>query len=316
MLPASIQSKLDELSNGISLSVLKSRVLDFQTRYRDAQAAQKDPIQDNIAALAYAQLRMPSTYAVAQTVLSNLHTSAGDIKTSLDIGSGTGALLLAVNEHFPQVAQYGVETNPHMLALSKKLCDGLDIQFIESKIQNLKLDQSFDLITVSYVLNEINDNKASLIEKLWSYTNKFLVIIEAGTPRGFNIITTARDIVRRHGGHIFAPCPHVLDCPLAVNETDRWCHFEQRIARSKIHKQLKPDAVRGFEDEPYSYIILSKQPQVAERNYNRLISRVHGTKILSADLCHSDGSVKRITASKRDAVYSILRRAAWGDEIN
>jgi ribosomal protein RSM22 (predicted rRNA methylase) len=167
-------------------------------------------------------------------------------------------------------------------------------------------------VTTAYVLNEIpSDDCKGILKKLYDSTNDSLIIIETGTPRGFGVILEARDFIVKQGGYILAPCTHALDCPLRT-KNNRWCHFEKRVARTKLHKDLKQDAVRGYEDEPYSYLIASKvKPESSQKN--RLISRIHGEKILSAELCTHEGTIETITRSKRHDDYKTLKKSDRGD---
>ena len=307
MLPPDIQALLADKSDSLSLTTLQDSVAKFTKFYRGKDSVRIDPIQSDTDALAYALLRMPSTYAVSHEVLSRL-SGVSTINKILDIGAGTGAVMRALQEFFPKADIEGIEKNNYMRALARELTN---LEIYEASIESFSAPAHYNLVSLSYVLNEIQ-NYQEIMDKIWSLSTNYLVIIEAGTPRGFEIIATFRDFILRNGGHIIAPCPHEYACPLQA-EAHRWCHFEKRVQRSKYHKALKADASRGYEDEPFSYLIAQKSPVIYSGD--RLISRVHGSKILSADLCTQAGDFKNIKVSKRDALYKTLRRAIWGDLI-
>ncbi|KAL0372925.1 UNVERIFIED_CONTAM: hypothetical protein Scaly_0974100 [Sesamum calycinum] len=56
------------------------------------------------------------------------------------------------------------------------------------------------------------------------------------------------------GAFIVAPCPHDGPCPL--QNTDKYCHFVQRLERTssqRLYKRSK-GPLRGFEDEKFCYV--------------------------------------------------------------
>jgi len=121
------------------------------------------------------------------------------------------------------------------------------------------IPQKAELVISSYVLNELD--KASQLkaaEKLWQATEEKLIIIEPGTPTGFEIICQIRSHLIEQGAFVAAPCPHDKECPL---QKDDWCHFTCRLARSQIHKILKGGDA-PYEDEKFSYLILSHKPVI------------------------------------------------------
>ncbi len=316
MLPADIQEQIELMLTEHPRTILKQRAEEFQTEYRQAKIGKKDPIIDTYAALAYACVRMPNTYQVASYVCDEWQKRAVDIDIHdvLDIGTGTGAVLHNIYARYPNIHMTALEPNPFMRDLASKfLSNDAHITWQASNFNHHKDDKSYDLVTAGYVLNEMTGDLSAAIHRLWTFTKKYLILIETGTPKGFEIISKARDIVLANNGHILAPCPHQYACPLVDKAETRWCHFEQRVARTKIHKDLKNDATRGYEDEPFIYLIASRGKPQNNISGDRLISRVHGTKILSADICTQDGEYKRLQMSRRDHLYPILRRAEWGD---
>ena len=66
----------------------------------------------------------------------------------------------------------------------------------------------------------------------------------------------AREQLIASGAHVAAPCPHDGKCPLQPPD---WCHFTQRLPRSRAHKQIK-EADVPFEDEKFSYVALTRSP--------------------------------------------------------
>src|SRR5207245_120061 len=124
-----------------------------------------------------------------------------------------------------------------------------------------------DLVTMAYVLNELAPKVQSLVvERLWRLTADTLVIVEPGTPAGWQRIMAARGQLIEAGAHVIAPCPHAQACPLSPPD---WCHFAERVARSRVHRQAKGADV-PWEDEKFSYLAVSRRP--AEANAARVIA--------------------------------------------
>lgn len=253
---------------------------------------------------AYVTARMPATLAAAGQVLSEVVGRIPcEVKSFLDMGAGTGAGLLAAKEHFPAIEQATlVERNPQMIAKGKEL---VEASWVEAKAQGY-IPTPHDLVLFSYSLGEM-DHFLEVLEKAWSVA-QIIVVVEAGTPRGFNAILQVRKKLIQLGGQMIAPCPHVRKCPMEGND---WCHFSARLSRSKEHRQLK-GAERGWEDEKYSYVAFAKEKtSPAEARIVRHPQKKSGHVVLQ--LC-TDKGIEQVTVSKKQgALYKRARKAKWGD---
>src|SRR5204862_2615469 len=97
--------------------------------------------------------------------------------------------------------------------------------------------EAADLVVASYMIGEINDaEQAALAALMWEKTRDTLLVLEPGTPAGYARIIALRGRLIAAGAHVAAPCPHDGKCPLAAPD---WCHFSQRLQRSRAHKQVK-----------------------------------------------------------------------------
>src|SRR5262249_30877357 len=114
-----------------------------------------------------------------------------------------------------------------------------------------------DLVVASYMIGEIGDaERTALAEAMWAKTRDTLLVVEPGTPAGYARIIALRAQLIAAGAHVVAPCPHDGACPLVAPD---WCHFSQRLQRSRAHMQLKGAEV-PFEDERFAYVALSRAP--------------------------------------------------------
>jgi ribosomal protein RSM22 (predicted rRNA methylase) len=93
-----------------------------------------------------------------------------------------------------------------------------------------------------------------------------------------------------------------------------WCHFSQRLPRSRAHMALK-DASVPFEDERFSYVAVTRGP-VPDVNRARIIKQPEETKSgIGFPLCDDNG-LHTAAVNRRDkAIYNLMKKAKWGDVI-
>jgi ribosomal protein RSM22 (predicted rRNA methylase) len=167
-----------------------------------------------------------------------------------------------------------------------------------------------ELVAASFVLAEI-DEQEDIIARLWTAATDTLVLIEPGTPAGFDRIRQARQWLIEQGAHVLAPCTHDSHCPI---EGSNWCHFSQRLPRSRDHLKMK-DATVPFEDERYSYVAVSHAP-VPRADLARIIAPPEESKAeLVLPLCTERGLHRAIVSRRQRDRYVLLRKAKWGDTI-
>ncbi len=107
----------------------------------------------------------------------------------------------------------------------------------------------------------------------------------------------------KNGAHVIAPCPHDDACPLVKPD---WCHFSQRLQRSRVHKQLK-SAELPYEDEKFIYVALSRAP-IAQRP-SRVLAQPVTTKIeITAKLCTNAGVIAANAPRRDKAKYAKFRK--------
>lgn len=315
-----------ELKNLIEIELEKNNIKDLQKnaenisfKYREKSGRGNRLVSETIEALAYSAVRMPATYSAIYTSLKNvLEIYNPKIESVLDVGAGTGAGSWAVNSLIDVDRIVCLEREDVMRNLGESFMKESDNPVLEKakweKFDLLSSDINYnaDLVICSYVLNELNeDDRKQALDKLWKSTNKILLIIEPGTPVGFNEIKTIRKNLMECGGSVIAPCPNIEDCPIAEND---WCHATCRVSRTKIHKLLKNGDV-PYEDEKFSYIAVSKE-NVEKDNFARVLRhpRVESGKI-TMQVCSKDGICEKIITKKEKELFKLARKAGCGDRI-
>ena len=145
---------------------------------------------------------------------------------------------------------------------------------------------------------------------MWAKTRDTLLVVEPGTPAGYARIIALRAQLIAAGAHVVAPCPHDGTCPLAAPD---WCHFMQRLQRSRAHKQLKAAQNFPIEDEKFSYVALTRA--TAERRPARVLAQPQVTKIAVPQNSAPMEAFCRNGPRRDKAGYSRFRKFDWGDAI-
>jgi ribosomal protein RSM22 (predicted rRNA methylase) len=225
------------------------------------------------------------------------------------VGAGTGAESWAAVPPWPGIASVTMlDRNPVLRGLARKLADaGLPGTEILSGDVTVEKPRA-DLVVASYVLAEFPaENCAAIAADLWKSTDTALALVEPGTPDGFARIRVARAALIEAGAHVAAPCTHDMGCPMAGND---WCHFSQRLPRSRDHMLLK-DANVPFEDERYSYVVVTREKLASGARI--LAPPLESKPGLTFKLCDESGLRTQFVASRHKDEYRRVRKRGWGD---
>ncbi|KAI5846243.1 37S ribosomal protein-like protein Rsm22 [Morchella snyderi] len=157
--------------------------------------------------------------------------------------------------------------------------------------------KTYDLIVATHNMLPLREphHRRDRIKKLWSHLNPrggVLLLIEKGTPLGFEAVAGARatllrnyisspdsthralggntgdiadnDPVEKEPGAIIAPCTNHAPCPLFphghTDGTGRkdWCHFVQRYERPPYLQRVMGAAARNHDDLLYSFVAVRR----------------------------------------------------------
>jgi ribosomal protein RSM22 (predicted rRNA methylase) len=312
-LPASLRAALEARLQGVSRNEAAERAAVISKTYRDG--GNSGAIRNETDALAYALARMPATYAADIASLNALLELRPDFApvSLLDIGAGPGTATWAAVEAFSSLQSFSLlDANDALRKLALDLADDAGRQIAyergEARAMLAKAEPA-DLVVASYVIGEMSETeRTSLAAQIWEKTRDTLLVVEPGTPAGYARIIALRRQLIAAGAHVAAPCPHDGACPLVAPD---WCHFAQRLQRSRAHKQVKGAEV-PFEDEKFAYVALTRAP-VAQRPSRVLAQPVVGKVEVTAKLCRPNG-VEIARVPRRDkAAYAQARRWRWGD---
>lgn len=291
-----MNSKLEQRITSLCASYKKKELLraaaDLSSRYNSNKGHKTD-----FHRVVYLATRMPATCAVLKKVFSEVSVP----KTILDCGAGPGTSIWAFWD-FPITSLTLLEKDLEFVKLGKKILESPPFEVTWKTESFLTFKEKAELILFSYSLNEIDQEKLpEVIQNAYAQTENFIVIVEPGTPDGFDRIKRIRTQLLSLGMSLHAPCPHHNTCPM---KSPDWCHFSTRLPRTSLHRTLKKGTL-GHEDEKYSYLIASKSSH-----------NPHGSRVLRhpavrkghsiVGLCTPLGLEQRILTGKE------RKKLSWG----
>jgi ribosomal protein RSM22 (predicted rRNA methylase) len=317
-----IEEQIEQLLYKVPKNRLEKAFLTLQARYRERSLDFRLESLDEH--LAYLLLRMPATYKASLVVLLELQKRVPEFtpKRLIDLGAGPGSATLAAHAIWNIQESTCVEQNPIFISLAKELLPR-SVHFRNLDARKFT-PPAVDLAVASYSLGEFSKDEAEGELRKYLSNSAYTVIIEPGTPRGYERILQLRSFAIEQGYHVLAPCPHAKCCPMAPASKEvkevfiaqpRWCHFSTRIQRSSLQRQVKAGTT-SYEDEKYCYLIISQKP------HQSLCSRIVQTPqvtpgYVDVELCTANGTLQRERILKRDGGgYKQARKLEWGDCID
>jgi len=308
--PPALTQALDALLEGVPRKALAAAAVRMSAGYRRGDTS--SGIATEADALAYAVARMPATYAACAAVFARLLEVMPEFApaTVLDVGAGTGAASWAAATAWPSIGSVTMlDRNPALRVLARKLADAGRLGGVEILGGDIGSEKpQADLVIASYVLAELAEEQAGAVAAdLWKSAKGALALVEPGTPAGFARIRAAHTALIAAGAYAAAPCTHNGVCPLT---RDDWCHFSQRLPRSRDHMLLK-DAHVPFEDERYSYLVVTREKVGSGARI--LAPPLESKPGLTFKLCDESGLRAQFVASRDKDEYRRVRKHGWGD---
>ena len=320
-LPPALRLAADRLMEGVPRKDMAQRAGAISRRYRGGGGSAA-VVTSQADATAYVLTRLPATYAACARAFAEAAARAPGFspRSLLDAGAGPGGAGWAALEAWPQIAAASLlDSNRAFLDIAEVLA--ADGPAPLKAAQRLRADltapgdwPAADLAVASYALAEIAPAAlAGTVERLWAATRGLLVLVEPGTPAGYQRLLAVRDQLLAAGGVVLAPCPHQQPCPLAAPD---WCHFSQRLARSRDHRLAK-GAETPFEDEKFSYLVVARPGVAADAPASRVLAPPRAGKPgIELKLCTPAGALENRFAPRRDkAAYALARRTDWGEAL-
>lgn len=315
-IPDELNQAIENEIKNVKISQLKEEALNLSNRYLNEERTGKTLLSKDIEALAYSIMRMPATYSAVTTVLNYIVdiTEKTKFNTLLDIGAGTGASTWAASYILDIENIKCIERESAMkklgITLMKNNKNITNIEWLDKDILLAELPKA-DIIIASYVINELKEeDRKKVIEKILNENSELVIIVEPGTPKGFENIKTVQKLALEKEKYIVAPCTSQEVCRLPE---DDWCHATVRVERTKIHKTLK-NAELAYEDEKFSYIV------VANKKYNIPEKRILRHPIIekgkiTLKICNKGNIETKIITKKDKEIYKTAKKKKCGDII-
>jgi ribosomal protein RSM22 (predicted rRNA methylase) len=267
---------------------------------------------------AYLVSRVPATYGANLRVHAALAQAWPMFapQSLLDVGTGPGtASWAACSQWFDITRVIQCEKDPKFAALALALneASGLsalqNAEVLQTSEVALSLDVTADLVVSSYMLAELPlADMAAVAARLWVRSQQVLMLIEPGTPQGFERLRRVREVLLKQGAFVIAPCTHQSVCPMVGGN---WCHFKTRVQRSRAHLHAKHGTV-PFEDEAFSYLIMARQSVPLAGG--RVVAPLRINKVAAIlPLCDSAGLHDEVIASRAKPAYKRAKKTGWGD---
>ncbi|MFE5240047.1 MULTISPECIES: small ribosomal subunit Rsm22 family protein [unclassified Streptomyces] len=313
-----LRAALADLLDGLPPKQAAQAVERLIASYRGTTPTDAPVLRDRSDVAAYAAYRMPATFEAVRSCLAALREAAPDWTpaTHTDVGGGTGAASWAVAGAWEGPRTTVLDWAEPALALGRELAaasgsPGLRAAAWERARIGKELELApTDLVTVSYVLKELRPEDRGALVDAAAAAGQAVVIVEPGTPDGYERVIEARDRLIAAGLSVAAPCPHDGACPIERGKD--WCHFSARVSRSSLHRQVKGGSL-SHEDEKFSYVVATRFPVLpaAARVVRR--PQIRKGQVL-LELCTRDDGLERATVTKRHGeLYRAARDIAWGD---
>ncbi len=319
-LPVELAAAIDHELKGSDLRAVRAAAERLSLRYRTpSQQRSFGFVGDDEDVTAYIAVRMPATYTAAYAAMSAVAQvlDGWTPRTLLDVGAGAGATSWAALDAWPDIQSLTLlDRNGRMIAAGERLARFsrsqamLEASWVQGPVDSLPAGQRFDLVVAGYVLNEIPSSaRPRFVERLWTLTAGVLILIEPGTPSGFETIREIRKALIEAGSHVIAPCPHNRTCPMAGQD---WCHFAARLNRSRAIRFAKTGDL-SHEDEKFSYVAMRREA-VAQPSSRIIRHPQYRRYQVFLDLCSKSGRIRDSYSRRSDAErYRKAREARWGD---
>jgi ribosomal protein RSM22 (predicted rRNA methylase) len=316
-----LQNAIARIIEGVGSKALAERSALLSDGYRSGAISDR-VIRDESDVAAYLTTRLPATYAAIAAALAAVKARIPRFapSTLLDAGAGPGTASWAALETWPTLQSITMlDRNANFLSMARQLAQASDVpalqraQIVQGDITAPELGGGYEVIIAGYAFAELSAAAAErALTALRDACVAILIIVEPGTPAGFARIRSARSLLLRDNATILAPCPGGYPCPI---NTPDWCHFAERLPRSRAHMRAKAARV-PFEDEKFSYIAVARSRSDLEAIEARIIAPPHATKAgVDLKLCTAEGIVPRKVMKRDKAAFRAVARAKWGDAL-
>lgn len=338
-LPTKIETSITETMESTDIGTWTKNATNLSNKYRLNRPEQNilshEFVRNEEDALAYLSLRTTSTYAQLYGAMQHILELLPSFKpvSILDIGSGPGTAVWAASEIWPTIRNVVcLEKNKYFCSIGKQILRKCYPQIASVQWQNIdllvskpELDRQFDFVTIGSVLNEMpSHEQKNILEFAHSRSAVVLLVVEPGTPYGFEVIKQASHTLQKSGSKVLAP---FIENSIVVSD-DEPVAFAQKVVRPEYLKRIRQEQRKinnaegkrilpasDWEEAKYTYVATSTiSPELSP--WARVIAKPEiGKAHIFLKLLTKD-KIKNIKIYKRDKLgYRMAKKLRWGDTL-
>ena len=220
-LPPLLREGVDRILEGISVGDIRNAAERLSGRYRGEVRDGRFHLSDNLATSAYLATRLPATYAAIRASLSAVAEirQEWEPQTLLDIGSGPGSVFWAAVDQWPSIERATMiegcdpirRVGEQLAQRAEAATDGLDRRRYSARTADARRrGPGAPVLCAGRAragCHRASDRTAVAASR------DVLLVVEPGTPAGWQRILLVRDRLIALGAHIVAPCTHAERCP-------------------------------------------------------------------------------------------------------
>lgn len=185
--------------------------------------------------------------------------------------------------------------------------DRADVRFLRG-------DEPIDLLVLSHVLNELDENARADLGELCRRAAAILWI-EPGNHEVSRQLGAWRERLRAEGFHAIAPCTHQAACGvLAAGNERHWCHHFAPAPASLYADSgwVKFGQRAGIDlrSLPYSFLVADRRPPTLPEGYSRILGEPETFKGYARFFNCDAAGVAQLTLQKRAApeLFRLFKR--------
>jgi ribosomal protein RSM22 (predicted rRNA methylase) len=316
-LPQELVSAIEREIAGVDAKTLARAAEELSRSYSAGRP--RGMLESRAGQAAYLVTRLPATFAAASVVMREIAARLSfRIGSVLDLGAGAGTTSWAASAQLDSIREMTlIERNSALIEMGKRLataasCASLrNARWMLADLASYEPERDYDLAIAAYSFGELDGlARQQLLRRIWPRV-RGLVIIEPGTPAGFERVLGAREWLIANRAKMAAPCPAEHECPLAARGD--WCHFAVRLERTTRHRRLKAGEL-GYEDEKFSYVVGVKEAAARAAAARIVRHPMHMKGHTRLELCTPEG-LEQITVTKSQGeVYKRAKKVKWGEQ--
>ena len=322
-LPLRLRHAVDRALSGRRPADLAAAAAALSQRYREERRDGRLHVASDEDALAYLAVRLPATYAAVRASFAAIERGPPGFcaedraryrRRSRHRAVGGGRLLARSRRCAAGRGKPGFSGLRRSSSRARLPCRTSTWRTADVAADAIDCPPR-DLVTLAYALNELAPEvRQSVLQRLWRATADTLVIVEPGTPAGWQRIVTARAQLIESRRSRDRALSARLCLPARAVRRPTGVISPQRVARSRLHRHAKE--ADGLGKTRISAIWRSRAGPRRPPRRASSGDRAKGSGRVTLKLCRDDGSAGEHLFSRRDGtLFKRAWRSDWGSAL-